>query len=249
MNDLKKSAAVVAGATDAVCKAICSELAENGNAVIICDGDEAEVERLVAQLKKEGKHVRGWVVDTSGADSVRKTVEEIITQYSNIDILVNCIDHPGGERIASVTDDCWSRALDANLNSAFYFCREIAPIMRENGFGRIINVSGMDYLGWSGKVDIAASKAAAFGLTRALALEMAKDNVMVNCIVQGDIETPAMQADDVKQRSDALPVRRAGQPEDVARAVSFFASRSCKYITGQMFFVCGGKSLYASMSV
>lgn len=249
MGDFENKTALVVGATGAVGLAICAELMEKGAAVVVCDADQSKLDQLVAQLKNINDRVFGVVADTARVDQVKAAVSEITKQSGTIDILVNHIDRSGGDGIACISDDCWSHALDSNLNSAFYFCREVVPIMQSNQYGRVINVSGIDYLGWSGKVDAAATKAAAFGLTRGLALEVAKDNVTVNCVVKGDIEENGMPPEEVKQRSMKLPVKQIGQPKDISRAVAFFASQASKYITGQMFFVCGGKSLYASMSV
>jgi NAD(P)-dependent dehydrogenase (short-subunit alcohol dehydrogenase family) len=253
MEGFKDRVAVIVGATDASGMAIGLELADYGAAVILCNMDQNKVEWMVEKINEKkiekDRPAVGLAVNTADSISVRKAVKKITKEFGKIDILVNYLDTPGGEEISCVSDECWAGAINSNLNAAFFFCREIIPEMRRNKYGRVINVSGVDYLGWTGKVDSAASKAAAFGMTRALALEAAKDNVMVNCIAKGDICEPDMLPDAVEKTAARLPVKKIGQPEDVAKAVSFFASQESKYITGQMFFVCGGKSLYSSMSV
>lgn len=95
----------------------------------------------------------------------------------------------------------------------------------------------------------AAAKSAIFGLTRSLALESARDGVTVNCVAKGDIATAGMTEADIEASVKAIPVRRIGRPEDVAKAVGFFASDRSPYVTGQTFFVCGGKSIHFSMSI
>jgi 3-oxoacyl-[acyl-carrier protein] reductase/2-[hydroxy(phenyl)methyl]-succinyl-CoA dehydrogenase BbsC subunit len=109
----------------------------------------------------------------------------------------------------------------------------------------------LEYLGWPGKANYSAAASGIFGLTRSLALELAKDDITVNCLSRGDILYPeaGLAEEAAAKLADAQPVKRLGTPEDVANAVGFFASEASKYITGQTLFVCGGKSLYFSMSV
>ena len=95
----------------------------------------------------------------------------------------------------------------------------------------------------------AAAKSAIFGLTRSLALESAKDDVTVNCVAKGDIKSAAMSDEDCEKMAKRIPVQKMGSADDVARTVGFFASDTSKYVTGQTFFVCGGKSAYFSMSI
>ena len=123
--------------------------------------------------------------------------------------------------------------------------------MREKKHGRIVNVGSIEYLGVPGKANYSAAKSAIFGLTRSLALELAKEGITVNSLVKGDIMDPASEMSEEEQAKVAkgIPVQRLGRSDDVAYAACYFASDDSKYVTGQTLFVCGGKSLHSSMSV
>ena len=179
---------------------------------------------------------------------VKRCIGEILEKFGRIDILVNNPDSPAGEKLADLSLDDFSRAIDINLIFPFCFLREIMPIMQQNGNGRIINISALEYLGLPGKVNLSASTAGILGLTRALALEAAKDNVTVNNVVKGDIASGNETEEEIEKRVGSIPVKALGKPADIARAVGFFASDSAKYVTGQTFIVCGGKSVHFSLS-
>jgi len=121
--------------------------------------------------------------------------------------------------------------------------------MKTRKYGRVINISSLSYLGFQGLSSYAAAKSALFGLTRSLALESARNGVTVNCVAKGDMATAGMDEATIEKCIKAIPVRRMGKPEDVAKAVGFFASDRSPYVTGQTFFVCGGKSIHFSMSI
>jgi 3-oxoacyl-[acyl-carrier protein] reductase/2-[hydroxy(phenyl)methyl]-succinyl-CoA dehydrogenase BbsC subunit len=121
--------------------------------------------------------------------------------------------------------------------------------MRKNSHGRIISIGSLDYLGWQGKANYSAARSAIFGFTRSLALELAKSGITVNYVAKGEIAAAPLSEEDTARIKEVVPVQRAGKPEDVASVVGFFASDASSYLTGQTLFVCGGKSIYFSMSV
>jgi len=249
MEVVNNRVAIVSNATDEIGAAISSRLAQKG-ATVICSGtDQDSVDSLVARIKSEGGQAIGLVMDSTDPAQVKASVARVVADYGRVDILVNNVDAPNGAAIREISDDQWQDGININLNPIFYFCREVLPVMCENKYGRIINLSSLEYIGLSGISNYAAAKSAIFGLTRSLALESAKDDVTVNCVAKGDIKSAAMSDEDCEKMAKRIPVQKMGSADDVARTVGFFASDTSKYVTGQTFFVCGGKSAYFSMSI
>jgi 3-oxoacyl-[acyl-carrier protein] reductase/2-[hydroxy(phenyl)methyl]-succinyl-CoA dehydrogenase BbsC subunit len=166
-----------------------------------------------------------------------------------IDILINNFDHCDAKPVGELSNEDWQGCFDKNLNPVFYFTRAILPGMKAQKYGRVVNISSLTYIGWPGQSSYSAAKSAIFGLTRSLALETARDKVTVNCVAKGDILAADMTDETIEQLTKSIPVRKVGTPEDVAKAVGFFASDGSPYVTGQTFFVCGGKSIHFSMSI
>lgn len=248
MNGIKDRVAVIVG-IDEVGVAITQSFVEEAAKVIVCDIDQSQVDGIVERINGKGHQAIGFTVNPAKPEEVKETIDKIIEKFGVIDILVNNVEDSENSKIEDMSDDFWSNSVAKNLNAVVYFCREVIPGMRKNKYGRVINISDIDYLGWSGKVNCSATKSGSFGLTRALALEAAKDNVTVNCVVKGDIAGLSIPEEESEKIASRLPVKKLGKPEDIAKTVNFFASKKAKYITGQMLFVCGGKSLYSSMSV
>jgi NAD(P)-dependent dehydrogenase (short-subunit alcohol dehydrogenase family) len=249
MEVVKDRVALISYATDEVGAAIGMRLAEKGARVIISDSDQGKVDGVVSAIKAKGGDALGIVVDGTNPNEVKEAVAKILSDFGKVDILINNADSQACCSIKDITDEQWQNSINANLSPVFYFCRELLPKMQEQKYGRIINVGDLEYIGWPGKSDYSAVKSAIFGFTRSLALESAKDNVTVNCVAKGDLQTADMSDEDVEKLGARIPVKKLGTPEDAARAICFFASDTSKYLTGQTFFVCGGKSAYFSMSI
>lgn len=249
MDGVENKTAVIVGGTNEIGKAIGLGFADGGAKVAVCDTDQKLVDGIIEAIKGKGGQAFGLSMDPTKPEAVKEAVAKIKAEFGSIDILVNNVEDSEGFEIADVSDERWTNSVDKNLNSVLYFCREIIPGMRENKYGRVVNITDIDYLGWrKGKVNCSATKAAIFGLTRSLALEGAHDNVTSNCVIKGETAGSDLSDDERAKMASRTPVKRLGTPEDIARTVGFFASQKGKYITGQMLFVCGGKSLYSSMA-
>ncbi len=249
MDVYKNRIALIAGAGDEIGQAIGMRFGSGGATVVACGPDAGRLDDLVARINAAGGKAVAKLMDLTDSEQVKRVVKDAADQFGRIDILVNNTDSRCDKQVCDVTDDDWAASIRCNLNPAFYFCRETMPGMRKQKFGRVINISSLDYIGFSGEVGYSTAKSAIFGLTRALALESARDEVTVNCIAKGDVVTAQTPKEVAEKVGEALPVKRIGTPEDVARTVCFFASDASNYITGQTFFVCGGKSAHCSMSI
>lgn len=250
MVSVKGKVALIAGAGDSISAAIALKLANGGAKIALVGNNEQNMRSLAAQIGKLGAESLVVTLGSRETSEMSKAVSEVLASFGSIDILINTCDHANWKGISDVTDEDWESAIKDNLSSSFVYCREVIPHMRKNTYGRIINLSSFYYLGWPGAVNYSASTSGLFGMTRSLALELAKDGITVNCVAKGDIITPesTLSVEQAANLAGVQPVKRMGTPDDVAHAVAFLSSDNSKYVTGQTLFVCGGRSLYSSMS-
>jgi 3-oxoacyl-[acyl-carrier protein] reductase/2-[hydroxy(phenyl)methyl]-succinyl-CoA dehydrogenase BbsC subunit len=229
-----------------VSKAIAVRLSKLGSNLVVCDPCPDQIKKLTAEVSGP---VHGITIDAINLPNVRSAVAEALQHFGSIDILINSFRGSEAKAIADLSEQDWSGTITNDLNPAFYFLKEVIPVMRDNKYGRVINLGKLEYLGLAGSANIAAVHASFFGLNRSIALEVAGDNITVNMVVEGDILDQSTSEEDREAIAGRIPVRRAGTPDDLAHAVEFFSSDNTGYVTGQTFFVCGGKSAYFSLSV
>lgn len=245
--DMNGKVALVVGATDDIGEAIAKQLASAGMQLALTSSDSGKLDALARQIGKD--KVLVLQVDATDSAAVTDCVNKVRDRYGNIDILVNNAGEVAGKPLDALTSADMAIAIGAALAAPFYFIREVVPRMQRNGYGRVVNVSGLGYLGLANQSNVAAARAGLFGLTRSVALESARFGVTVNTVVKGDIAISATSDAERDKLAAGIPVKRLGTPTEVARVVGFFAAESTKYLTGQTLFVCGGKSTYFSMSV
>lgn len=244
----KKKVAVVTGAVRGIGKAIAQRLIKDGFFVIALDQDAAAGEKLIFSLP-EGK-ARFYKVDISREEEVVALFEKLGNGTKQVDVLVNNAGVIRDNMIWKMPLADFDTVMDVNLKGTWLMCREAARIMKEQGQGRIVNIASRAWLGNPGQSNYAASKAGVVALTRVLALELGKYNVLVNAIAPGLIDTPLTQKLEpaVLQRLiDAQPTKSMGKPADVANAVAFLANENTGFITGQTLYVDGGKSIGAGL--
>lgn len=239
--------ALVVGATGDIGEAIARQLASVGAQLALASSDSGKLDALASQIGRD--KVLALQVDAADSAAVADCVNKVLARYGKIDILVNNAGEVAGKPLDALTAADMAAAIGTALSAPFNFIREVVPRMQRNGYGRVVNVSELGYLGLPNQSNVAAARAGLFGLTRSVALETARLGVTVNTVVKGDIETTATSDAERDKLAAGIPVKRLGTPADVARAVAFFAADSSKYLTGQTLFVCGGKSTYFSMSV
>ena len=240
--------AVVTGGSRIFLRAVCVALAKQGCNVIVnyCHG-ETNAQETVALCKAEGVEAVAVQADVSTAEGCKTLFDAAVSAFGRVDVLVNNAGITRDNLILRMTEADFDAVLNANLKGAFLCCKEAARRMVRQRYGRIINLSSVVALrGNAGQTNYAASKAAIIGLTKSLARELASRNVTVNAVAPGFIETDmtATLPEAVRaEMAKGIPAGRAGQPEDVANAVAFFAAEQSSYLTGQVLCADGGMAM------
>jgi 2-dehydro-3-deoxy-L-rhamnonate dehydrogenase (NAD+) len=240
--------ALVTGAARGIGKAIASRLLKDGFAVAISDIDGAAASKAAGDLANRGEAFPIGV-DITDTGSVRGMVDQVLTRYSRIDVLVNNAGIGGrAAPVIEYPEEEWRRVLAVNLDAVFYCCKAVLPSMLGRGSGRIINVASIS--GKEGNPNMSAyssSKAGVIGFTKALAKEVATKGVLVNCVTPAVIETELLtQLTDeaVNYTVAKIPMNRVGKPEEVAALVGWLASEECSFSTGAVFDISGGRATY-----
>jgi 3-oxoacyl-[acyl-carrier protein] reductase len=233
---LKGKVAIVTGGTKGIGAAIADKLASLGAKVVVC-----------ARQKEKTKHA--FVeCDVSNMDQVKTMVAFTLKNYKKIDILVNNAGIFPSVPFEQMTEEQWDKVISVNLRGTFNCTKAVSYFMIQQNSGKIINLASIAALvGYAGLVHYCTTKAGVTGFTRALAVELAPHNINVNAIAPGLIETPGVDVLMNKQEqtgfAQAVPLKRNGQPKDIAEAAAFLATEASSYITGQVIVVDGGSTI------
>jgi len=242
--------ALVTGAGGGIGEAIARALAAGGARVAVNDLHAERCERVAEDIRASGREAVAAVGAVSDRGSVSTMIRRVVDDMGRLDILVNNAGIGQNRGLARLTDEDWDLVLDVNLKGVFICSQIAATHMRERRYGRIVNIGSRAWLGWYTQANYAASKGGVVSLTRTLALELAKYNVTANAVCPGMVETAMGRGQNppevMARLMKAQPMGRLGRPEEIAWAVSYFASDEAAYVTGQTLFVCGGKSLFAT---
>lgn len=243
-----KKTAIVTGAAKGIGRAITERLANESYFVIALDTDIENGKKLESDFGNE--KVIFIKTDICNESQVSEVFNKILKEYNKIDVLVNNAGIIKDNMIWNMPTADFDAVLNINLKGTWLMCRQAAIIMKEQKSGRIVNIASRAWLGNRGQSNYSASKAGIVGLTRVLALELGKYNVLVNAVAPGLINTPLTQKlekDVLQKLIEAQPTRTMGNPEDIANAVAFLADENTKFITGQTIYVDGGKSIGAGI--
>lgn len=248
---LKDQVALVTGGSRGIGRGIVKAFAAEGAKVaFVYRGSQAAADSLAKEVQSAGGTIKAWQGDVTSAADTQKIAEGIEKEWGQVNILVNNAGIIHDDLFVRLEPENWDKVLQTNLGGTYNFCRAVAYSMMKQRKGRIINVSSVaaEHVN-PGQTNYAASKGAINAFTRALAVELASRGVTVNAIAPGFIETDMSEA--VRNKAGELikkmiPMRRLGQPEDIAKAAVFLASADASYITGQVLTVDGGISLGAT---
>jgi len=246
MFKLDGQTAIVTGAATGIGEAIAKRLAAAGATIAVCDLNLQGAKAVAAALPNQSFAIE---TDVASADSVSKTVEQVLAKTGRIDILVNNAGIAGpAAYVWEQTDEDWQRNIAINLTGVFNFCRAVAPHMRSRGYGRIVNIASI--AGKEGNPRMSpysTTKAGVIGFTKAIGKELALDGVCVNAVSPAVVQTQILDqltAEQVKYMTDKIPMQRTGKPEEIANVVHFLSSPECSFVTAQCYDVSGGRATY-----
>jgi 3-oxoacyl-[acyl-carrier protein] reductase len=251
---LEGRVAIVTGGGHGIGKAYAHRLAEEGAKIVIAEIDGAAAERLVAELERAGFEALGLRTDVADGASVEEMARRTLERFGRIDILVNnaavFATVPMSRAPFDQIDPAeWDRMMAVNLRGTWLASRAVIPHMRQQGYGKIINISsGTALKGSASRIHYVTSKAGILGFTKSLAQEVGKDNICVNCVAPGSTLSEENPDEALVRYRQAAASSRALQrmqtPEDLVGAVAFFASSDSDFITGQTLVVDGGSCMH-----
>jgi 3-oxoacyl-[acyl-carrier protein] reductase len=236
--------AIVTGASRGIGRAIAERLAAEGRIVVLVSRSAEALSEVRAGIEQKGHAAEARTCDVADGESLSGLIEEVASTHGRLDILVNNAGIARDGLLLRMSDADFDDVLNINLKSVFVACRAAARPMMRARFGRIVTIGSVTGLmGNPGQANYAAAKAGLVGLTKTIAREMGSKGITANMVAPGFVRTDMLAdvapevIDDAVKR---LPVRRLGEPQDIAHAVSFLASDDAGYVTGQVLVVDGG---------
>jgi 3-oxoacyl-[acyl-carrier protein] reductase len=242
--------AVVTGGARGIGAAIAKRLAADGNAVAVLDLREDDTTATVHAITAAGGRALGVAADVADTASVSAAVARVVRELGAPTILINNAGILRDNLLFKMTDEDWDSVVAVHLRGAFLMSREVQKHQVEAGWGRIVSLSSTSALGNRGQANYSAAKAGIQGLTKTLAIELGRYGVTANAIAPGFIETDMLRQTAERMRisfedflagaAQEIPVRRIGQPEDIAAVAGFLCSDDASFVSGQVIYVAGG---------
>jgi 2-hydroxycyclohexanecarboxyl-CoA dehydrogenase len=246
--------AVVSGAGRGIGRAIALALAAQGRRVAVCDVLEAEAAETVAAVGAAGGEARPYVVDVTSSDAVQSGYLAVVDELGPVEVLVNCAGWDRFMPFVETDEPFWDRVIEVNYKGVLRWCHAVLPSMLEARFGRVVNIaSDAARVGSSLESVYAGAKGAVVSFTKTIAREAARSGVTANVVCPGPTDTTLLR-DAASSRGEdadkflgaltrAIPMRRIGQPEEIAAAVAYFCSEEAGFVTGQTLSVSGGLTM------
>lgn len=247
---LQDKVAIVTGSGRGIGEGIVLRFAEEGAKIIVNDVNEADANNVADQVRAKGGIAHVVIGSVSDRGAVQKMVDTAVKEFGTLDIMINNAGITRDSILHKMTDDQWNAVMDVNLTGVFYGIQCAARVMREKGYGKIVNISSTSALGNTGQLNYSATKAGVIGMTKTAAKELGAKGVNVNAIAPGMIWTDMMKSmkPETLQQIDAMlpfivPMNRKGAPLDIANLALFLASDESSFITGQVIFCDGGMKM------
>tara|TARA_B100001079_G_scaffold112033_1_gene96390 strand:+ start:862 stop:1605 length:744 start_codon:yes stop_codon:yes gene_type:complete len=242
---LEGKIALVTGGISGIGAAIVSHFLDEGAIVYVLDKNVPD-----SIVSDTNEHLTVFPGDVTSNEDVKSFISNIQKTASKIDILINNAGIIRDNVIWKMDEEDFDAVIDVNLKGPWLMCREVAPIMRAQNSGRIVNIASRSWLGNVGQSNYSASKGGLVSMTRVLALELGKNNITVNAVAPGLIDTPMTRSLDPEvynMLEKSIPCKKAGKPADIAHTVAFLSSDEASFINGQVIHVDGGKSIGANV--
>ncbi len=247
---MNMTTAIVTGAARGIGAATAIRIAADGHSVAVIDLDEAAARTTAEKISAAGGRAIAIAADVADAASVDAAVDRIVAELGAPGILVNNAGVLRDNMLFKMTESDWDTVMNVHLRGAFLMAKATQSHMVEAGWGRIVNLSSTSALGNRGQVNYSAAKAGVQGFTKTLAIELGRYGITANAIAPGFIQTDMTRATAerlkvsfeqlVETQISQIPVARAGVPDDIAAAVSFFCREEAGFISGQVLYVAGG---------
>ena len=241
---LHEKVSLITGAAQGIGLATAIKFAQEGAIVIVCDVKQAAVDEAVEKCQAIGAQAVGYVVDVTQRDMVDATVKAVLDKFGRIDVLVNNAGITQDARLQKMTLEQFDRVIDVNLRGVFHCAQAVTDAMVAQGSGVILNASSVvGIYGNFGQTNYAATKFGVIGFTKTWSRELGPKGIRVNAVAPGFIATPILSTIPEKvihEMMDRVPLKRLGQPEDIANVYAFLASDEASYINGTVIEVAGG---------
>lgn len=242
---LKGKKAIITGGAGGFGRETALRFVKEGAEVTLVDTNLEGARQVVAEIEAAGGVGHAFAMDVTQEDQVKSTVADALKVMGNIDILINTAGFGRSANIQDVTLEMFQQSMNVNTTGIFLCCREVIPHMIERQYGKIVNIASIcAQTGRKVSVDYAASKSAVVGITRALALQVAKDGINVNAIAPGPVATPLFKKNYTHERMlelmSTIPYKRLGTTTDIANLFLFLASDESEWITGECIAINGG---------
>ena len=243
--------AIITGAASGIGAGIARFFADAGVSVVIADINEELARKVEKEIKDAGGHAEFMRCDVTKEVDCEAVADFVAVKYRRIDILVNCAGVARRRTVETLDEKDWDLALNVTLKSVFLMSKHVVPYMKKAGGGKIVNIgSGWALKGGDHAVSYCAAKGGVWNMTRAMAIDHGPDNINVNCVCPGDIDTPMLKSeceqlggvynDKYKEECAQRPMARLGTPQDVAMCVFFLCSGMAPWVTGSSLVVDGG---------
>lgn len=238
---------IITGGAQGIGLATALKFSGEGATVVVCDVRQTAVDAAVAECQKTGATALGLVVDVTQRDMVDAMTQQVLSQFGRIDVLVNNAGITQDARLQKMSIEQFDRVIDVNLRGVFHCAQAVTDAMVKQGSGVILNASSVvGIYGNFGQTNYAATKFGVIGFTKTWSRELGPKGVRVNAVAPGFVATPILSTipDKVLQEMvDRVPLKRLGQPEDIANVYAFLASDEAAYINGAVIEVSGGMTV------